>query len=73
MSSLLTSPMVDLDTGAVIAHPATVDATGSLRAAPLPMIIELPVRTVLPGADDRRNAGTVAVEEVGRWRNPART
>ncbi len=50
MSSLLTSPLVDLDTGAVIAHPATVDPTGSLRAAPLPMIIELPVRTVLPGA-----------------------
>ncbi|MEV4172127.1 MULTISPECIES: EAL domain-containing protein [unclassified Nonomuraea] len=50
MSSLLTSPMVDLDTGAVIAHPAIVDNTGTLRAAPLPMVLELPVRVVLSGA-----------------------
>ncbi|AQZ61054.1 EAL domain [[Actinomadura] parvosata subsp. kistnae] len=50
MSSLLTSPLVDLDTGAVIAHPAIVDATGVLRAAPLPMVLELPVRVVLSGA-----------------------
>ncbi|MGN9840470.1 EAL domain-containing protein [Nonomuraea sp. H19] len=50
MSSLLTSPMVDLDTGAVIAHPAVVDSTGTLRAAPLPMILELPIRVVLSGA-----------------------
>ncbi|MEV0386154.1 EAL domain-containing protein [Nonomuraea sp. NPDC050643] len=50
MSSLLTSPMVDLDTGSVIAHPAVVDATGALRAAPLPMALELPVRVVLAGA-----------------------
>ncbi|MFC5835004.1 EAL domain-containing protein [Nonomuraea insulae] len=50
VSSLLTSPMVDLDSGAVIAHPAIVDSTGSLRAAPLPMMLELPVRVVLAGA-----------------------
>lgn len=50
MSSLLTSPMVDLDTGAVIAHPAVLDAGGALRAAPLPMVIELPMRVVLSGA-----------------------
>ncbi|TYB70336.1 EAL domain-containing protein [Nonomuraea sp. PA05] len=50
MSSLLTSPLVDLDTGAVIAHPAIVDATGTLRAVPLPMVLELPVRVVLSGA-----------------------
>ncbi|GAA2207933.1 hypothetical protein GCM10009850_033910 [Nonomuraea monospora] len=50
MSSLLTSPLVDLDTGAVIAHPALVDATGTLRAVPLPMVLELPVRVVLSGA-----------------------
>ncbi|UBU09722.1 EAL domain-containing protein [Nonomuraea gerenzanensis] len=50
VSSLLTSPLVDLDTGAVIAHPAIVDGTGALRAAPLPMVLELPVRVVLPGA-----------------------
>nr|SBO98159.1 hypothetical protein BN4615_P7675 [Nonomuraea gerenzanensis] len=41
---------MDLDTGAVIAHPAIVDGTGALRAAPLPMVLELPVRVVLPGA-----------------------
>ncbi|NBE94211.1 EAL domain-containing protein [Nonomuraea sp. KC401] len=50
MSSLLTSPIVDLDTGAVIAHPAVVDPAGVLRAAPLPMVLELPIRVVLPGA-----------------------
>ncbi|GAA3239027.1 EAL domain-containing protein [Nonomuraea helvata] len=50
MSSLLTSPVVDLDTGAVIAHPAVVDSTGTLRAAPLPMVLELPVGIVLAGA-----------------------
>jgi EAL domain-containing protein (putative c-di-GMP-specific phosphodiesterase class I) len=50
VSSLLTSPLVDLDTGAVIAHPAVVDPTGTLRAAPLPMVLELPVRVVLSGA-----------------------
>ncbi|MFG1703361.1 EAL domain-containing protein [Nonomuraea sp. M3C6] len=50
MSSLLTSPMVDLDTGAVIAHPAVVDSTGALRATPLPMVLELPIRVVLSGA-----------------------
>ncbi|MEQ4717222.1 EAL domain-containing protein [Nonomuraea sp. B19D2] len=50
MSSLLTSPLVDLDTGAVIAHPAVVDSTGTLRAAPLPMVLELPVGVVLAGA-----------------------
>lgn len=50
MSSLLTSPLVDLDTGAVIAHPAFVDPGGALRAAPLPMILELPTRAVLAGA-----------------------
>ncbi|WP_127934315.1 EAL domain-containing protein [Nonomuraea polychroma] len=49
-SSLLTSPMVDLDTGAVIAHPAVVDQAGTLRATPLPMILELPVRVLLSGA-----------------------
>ncbi|WP_433429644.1 EAL domain-containing protein [Nonomuraea sp. CA-141351] len=50
MSSLLTSPLVDLDTGAVIAHPAVVDSTGTLRAAPLPMVLELPIKFVLAGA-----------------------
>ncbi|TDD10888.1 EAL domain-containing protein [Nonomuraea deserti] len=50
VSSLLTSPMVDLDTGAVIAHPAVVDSAGVLRAAPLPMVLELPIRVVLSGA-----------------------
>jgi EAL domain-containing protein (putative c-di-GMP-specific phosphodiesterase class I) len=50
VSSLLTSPIVDLETGAVIAWPAAVDSSGSLRAAPLPMIMELPVRVVLSGA-----------------------
>ncbi|WP_240778076.1 EAL domain-containing protein [Nonomuraea basaltis] len=50
MSSLLTSPLVDLDTGAVIAHPAVVDSSGTLRAAPLPMVLELPIRVVLSGA-----------------------
>ncbi|WP_328815100.1 EAL domain-containing protein [Nonomuraea cypriaca] len=50
MSSLLTSPMVDLDSGAVIAHPAVVDSTGTLRAAPLPMVMELPIGVVLSGA-----------------------
>ncbi|GAA3604735.1 hypothetical protein GCM10022419_106800 [Nonomuraea rosea] len=50
MSSLLTSPMVDLDTGAVIAHPAVVDSAGVLRATPLPMVLELPIRVVLSGA-----------------------
>ncbi|WP_226899346.1 EAL domain-containing protein [Nonomuraea phyllanthi] len=50
MSSLLTSPVVDLDTGAVIAQPAVVDAAGTLRAAPLPMVLELPVEVVLAGA-----------------------
>ncbi|GAA4948682.1 EAL domain-containing protein (putative c-di-GMP-specific phosphodiesterase class I) [Nonomuraea thailandensis] len=50
VSSLLTSPMVDLDTGAVIAHPAIVDPNGALRAAPLPMVLELPIRVVLSGA-----------------------
>ncbi|MFC4010320.1 EAL domain-containing protein [Nonomuraea purpurea] len=49
-SSLLTSPMVDLDTGAVIAHPAVVDNTGTLKATPLPMMLELPIRVVLAGA-----------------------
>nr|WP_236667132.1 EAL domain-containing protein [Nonomuraea sp. K271] len=47
---MLTSPIVDLDTGAVIAHPAVVDPAGVLRAAPLPMVLELPIRVVLPGA-----------------------
>ncbi|TMR31811.1 EAL domain-containing protein [Nonomuraea zeae] len=42
--------MVDLDTGAVIAHPAVVDSTGTLRATPLPMVLELPIRVVLSGA-----------------------
>jgi EAL domain-containing protein (putative c-di-GMP-specific phosphodiesterase class I) len=42
--------MVDLDTGAVIAHPAVVDSTGVLRATPLPMVLELPIRVVLSGA-----------------------
>ncbi|WP_328807538.1 EAL domain-containing protein [Nonomuraea antri] len=50
MSSLLTSPMVDLDTGAVIAHPALVDPTGVLRAAPLPMMLDLPMHLALSGA-----------------------
>ncbi|MEU6713317.1 EAL domain-containing protein [Nonomuraea sp. NPDC046802] len=49
-SSLLTSPMVDLDSGAVIAHPAVVDNTGTLKATPLPMMLELPIRVVLAGA-----------------------
>ncbi|MGW0803749.1 EAL domain-containing protein [Nonomuraea sp. NPDC002799] len=48
-SSLLSSPMVDLDTGAVIAHPAVVDNTGTLRATPLPMMLELPIHLVLAG------------------------
>jgi EAL domain-containing protein (putative c-di-GMP-specific phosphodiesterase class I) len=50
VSSLLTSPLVDLDTGAVIAHPAVVDPSGTLRASPLPMVLELPVHVVLSGA-----------------------
>ncbi|WP_245765509.1 EAL domain-containing protein [Nonomuraea jiangxiensis] len=50
MSSLLTSPMVDLDTGAVIAQPAVVDSTGVLRASRLPMVLELPIGVVLSGA-----------------------
>lgn len=50
MSSLLTSPLVDLDTGSVIAQPAVVDAAGTLRATPMPMMLELPVPTVLSGA-----------------------
>ncbi|MER7502537.1 EAL domain-containing protein [Nonomuraea pusilla] len=50
MSSLLTSPLVDLDNGAVLAHAAVVDNTGTLRAAPLPMMMELPVGVILSGA-----------------------
>ncbi|MET8866397.1 EAL domain-containing protein [Nonomuraea sp. NPDC004580] len=50
MSSLLTSPLVDLDTGAVIAHSAVVDPSGVLRATPLPMVLELPIGVVLSGA-----------------------
>ncbi|MEU4574253.1 EAL domain-containing protein [Nonomuraea sp. NPDC023979] len=50
MSSLLTGPVVDLDTGSVIAYPALLDASGQLRAAPLPMVLELPMRVVLSGA-----------------------
>ncbi|MEV5327807.1 hypothetical protein WBK31_08740 [Nonomuraea sp. N2-4H] len=50
MSALLASPLVDLDTGAVIAHPAVVDPSGVLRATPLPMVLELPIRVVLSGA-----------------------
>ncbi|PZG21870.1 EAL domain-containing protein [Nonomuraea aridisoli] len=50
MPSLLASPLVDLDTGAVIAHPAFVEPGGVLRAAPLPMVLELPIRVVLAGA-----------------------
>ncbi|NRQ30402.1 EAL domain-containing protein [Nonomuraea sp. NN258] len=42
--------MVDLDTGAVIAHPALVDPTGVLRAAPLPMMLDLPMHLALSGA-----------------------
>jgi EAL domain-containing protein (putative c-di-GMP-specific phosphodiesterase class I) len=42
--------MVDLDTGAVIAQPAVIDPTGALRAAPLPMVLELPLQVVLSGA-----------------------
>ncbi|MCK2216555.1 EAL domain-containing protein [Actinomadura sp. ATCC 31491] len=49
-TSLLTSPLVDLDTGAVIAHPAAVDPAGGLRASPLPMMLELPVHVLLAGA-----------------------
>ncbi|MER6579493.1 EAL domain-containing protein [Nonomuraea sp. NPDC001023] len=50
MSSLLTSPVVDLDNGAVIAQPAVVDPAGVLRAAPLPMVLPLPLHVVLSGA-----------------------
>ncbi|MEU8249606.1 EAL domain-containing protein [Nonomuraea sp. NPDC048916] len=50
MSSLLTGLIVDLDTGAVIAQPAAVDAAGRLPAGPLPLVIELPIRVVLAGA-----------------------
>lgn len=50
VSSLLTSPVVDLDTGAVIARPAVIDPAGYLRADPLPMVLELPMRIVLAGA-----------------------
>ena len=50
MSSLLTSPVVDLDTGAVIARPAVIDAAGYLRPDPLPVVLELPMRIVLGGA-----------------------
>ncbi|WP_336208912.1 EAL domain-containing protein [Nonomuraea sp. LPB2021202275-12-8] len=50
MSSLLTGPVVDLETGAVIARPAALDASGHLRAAPMPMVLELPLRVVLAGA-----------------------
>ncbi len=49
-TSLLTSPLVDLDTGAIIAHGAGVDPSGELRATPLPMMLELPVHVVLSGA-----------------------
>jgi EAL domain-containing protein (putative c-di-GMP-specific phosphodiesterase class I) len=50
VSSLLTGPVVDLDTGAVIAYPAALDASGHLRATPLPMLLDLPMRVALAGA-----------------------
>ncbi len=50
VSSLLTGPVVDLGTGAVIAYPAALDASGHLRAAPLPMMLDLPMRVALAGA-----------------------
>lgn len=50
VSSLLTGPVVDLDTGAVLAYPAALDASGHLRAAPLPMMLDLPMRVALAGA-----------------------
>lgn len=50
VSSLITGPIVDLDTGSVIARPAMLDPSGQLRAAPLPMVLDVPVPVVLSGA-----------------------
>ncbi|WP_308164531.1 EAL domain-containing protein [Nonomuraea sediminis] len=50
MSSLLTGPVVDLDTGAVIALHVAVDAAGNLPSVRLPLMLELPVEVVLSGA-----------------------
>jgi EAL domain-containing protein (putative c-di-GMP-specific phosphodiesterase class I) len=41
---------VDLDTGAVIARPATVDPLGYLPSGPLPLVLDLPVHVVAQGA-----------------------
>ncbi|WP_261808508.1 EAL domain-containing protein [Nonomuraea sp. C10] len=41
---------MDLDTGSVIARPAMLDPSGNLRAAPLPMVLDVPVQVVLSGA-----------------------
>ncbi|MFE0076233.1 EAL domain-containing protein [Nonomuraea sp. NPDC059023] len=46
MSSQFTAPVVDLDTGAVIA----THATDSIPQGPLPLLLDLPVQVVLNGA-----------------------
>ncbi|WP_240197136.1 EAL domain-containing protein [Nonomuraea lactucae] len=43
-------PIVDLDTGTVVARPATVDPLGYVPDGPLPLVLELPIRVVAQGA-----------------------